>query len=445
MGIMKIASPLWGSRSSTAMALTVTAIAVAVLLLASNFTIINAQQQQQQQQSLTSQSGEIENGKTTTITTFQSTNDSFSVQVPQGWVIQDLNNTGSALLEESTRGYGLLAQLCPEEEEEQQQQQQQQQVGPPTNASGGGTTTNSSSSGGGGGGGTSNCQGAQEVIYIIRYPDLDTRIQAASNVTAATSSNSNNNMTTDNVLSYHLQKLQEVGYRSIQIVNNTDIRLNLTNPQTNETIATVPSRLVEMAYSTNSAPNEIRTGYFISTATNATAPNLGTTKGYAVFYEGNSTTTSSSSNSTAPVIQTTTTAASGSLAPTSLTPAVGQVFDSFELIAAAGIAPEAAQEEAQAAQTAEGGDDGANDDDDDGANDDDDDGANDDDDDGANDDGGISARGDRVARDDYDGDDDDGANDDDGGDDCDGDDDDGANDDGGISSRGDRFARDDYG
>src|SRR5215212_3097447 len=245
---MKIASPLWGSRSSTAMALTVTAIAVAVILLASNFTIINAQQQQQQQ-SLTSQSGEIENGTTTT-TTFQSTNDSFSIQVPQGWVIQDLNNTGSALLEESTRGYGLLAQLCPEE---QQQQQQQQQVAPPTNASGG-TTTNSSSDGGG----TSNCQGTQEVIYIIRYPDLDTRIQAASNVTAAATTN--NNMTTDNVLSYHLQKLQEVGYRSIQIVNSTDIRLNLTNPQTNETIATVPSRLVEMAYSTNSAPNEIRTG-----------------------------------------------------------------------------------------------------------------------------------------------------------------------------------------
>ncbi|MFL6492483.1 MAG: hypothetical protein ACJ70O_05235, partial [Nitrososphaera sp.] len=77
--------------------------------MASNFTITNAQQ------SLTSQPSVIENGTTTT--TFQSTNDSFSVQVPQGWVIQDLNNTGSALLEESTRGYGLLAQLCPEEQQ----------------------------------------------------------------------------------------------------------------------------------------------------------------------------------------------------------------------------------------------------------------------------------------------------------------------------------------
>src|SRR5215207_1454641 len=55
-----------------------------------------------------------------TTTLFQSANDSFSVQVPQGWIIQDVNNTGSALLEEATQGYGILAQLCPEEEEEQQ-------------------------------------------------------------------------------------------------------------------------------------------------------------------------------------------------------------------------------------------------------------------------------------------------------------------------------------
>jgi hypothetical protein len=412
MGILGVISPLSASRSSAAIGLSVTAIAIAVILLASNFTIINAQQQ-----SLTNQPGEIENGATTatvpTRTTFQSTNDSFSIQVPDGWIIQDANNAGSALLEETTRGYGILAQLCPQEE-------QQQQQGAALPDASGGSTNNSSS-----GISTSNsCQGSEEVIHIIRYPDLDTRIQAASNV-STTTTNSNTNMTTDDIQSYHLQKLQEVGYRSMQIVNTTDTTLNLTNPQTNETITTVPARLVEIAYSTNSAPNETRTGYFISTATNATAPNLGTTKGYAVFYEGNSTT------NTAAAEITTATAASGSLAPTPLPPVVGQVFDSFELIAAAEVA--------QAAEIAEGGDDddddGANDDDDDddGANDDDDDddGANDDDDDddGANDDdddGGISSRGDRFASDDYDGDDDDGANDDDDGDDYDGGDDDGA-------------------
>src|SRR5215208_3720809 len=403
MCILGVISPLSASRSSAAIGLSVTAIAIAVILLASNFTIINAQQQ-----SLTNQPGEIENGATTaatvpTRTTFQSTNDSFSIQVPDGWIIQDLNNTGSALLEETTRGYGILAQLCPQEG-------QQQQQGAALSDASGGSTNNSSSSIS-----TSNsCQGSEEVIHIIRYPNLDTRIQAASNVSTTTT-----NMTTDDIQSYHLQKLQEVGYRSMQIVNTTDTTLNLTNPQTNETITTVPARLVEIAYSTNSAPNETRTGYFISTATNATAPNLGTTKGYAVFYEGNSTT------NTAAAEITTATAASGSLAPTPLPPVVGQVFDSFELIAAAEVA--------QAAEIAEGGDD----DDDDGANDDDDgdddDGANDDDDgdddDGANDDdddGGISSRGDRFASDDDDGDDDDGANDDDDGDDYDGGDDDGA-------------------
>src|SRR5215203_5093346 len=357
--------------SSTARGLTATiAIVTAVVLLASNFTIINAQQQ-----SVTSQPSAIENGITTAATTFQSTNDSFSIQVPQGWVIQDLNNTGSALLNESSQGYGILAQLCPEEE---------QQGAPLTNNASGGSSTDSTSN---------SCRGSQEeVIYIIRYPDLDARIQAASNVTTTTAASGNNNITTDNVQSYHLQKLQEVGYRSPQILNSTEVRLNLTNPQTNETIATVPARLVEMAYSTNFAPDETRTGYFISTATNATGPNLGTTKGYAVFYEGNSTT------NTAAAEITTATAASGSLAPTPLPPAVGQVFDSFELIAAPEVPQITAQEEPQVAEFAEGAVDdegGAGDDDDDGA----------DDDDGGDDDG----------ADDDDGGDDDGADDDDGG------------------------------
>ena len=352
--------------SSTARRLTATTIALAVIILASNFTITNAQQ------SLTSQPGEIENGTTTTTaaaatvpaTTFQSTNDSFSVQVPQGWVIHDVNNTGSALLEETTRGYGMLAQLCPEEEEQPAQQGTQ-------------LTTDRGSANSSSGTNTSSCQGSEEVMYIIRYPDLDTRIRAANNVTT------NSNITTDNVLSYHLQKLQEVGYRSIQTINSTEVRLNLTSPQTNETIATVPAKVVEIAYNTNSAPNEIRRGYFILTATTGTPPNLGTTKGYVVFYEGNSSTT----GTTAAEI-TTATAASGSLAPTPPPPAVGQAFNSFELIAAPEVAQTIAQD-AQSAETTQSEDTGANNDDNGGSNDNNnnDDGAGGDD-DGAGGDGG---------------------------------------------------------
>jgi hypothetical protein len=291
-------------------------VVIAIILLASNFTIINAQQQE-----FTSQPGEIESRRTAAGTattaagrTFQSTNDSFSVQVPDGWIIHDVDNAGFTSLEESRQGYVMLAQLCPEEE--------QQRI-----LSNAGSSTNSSSTS------TSNgCQGAQEVIHIIRYPDLRAR-PLANNITTI-----NNNMTTttDNILSYHLQKLQEVGYRDIEIVNSTDRTLNVTNLQTNETITTVPAMTVEMTYTTPIAPDEIRSGYLFSTATDMTAPNLGTTKAYTIFYEG-------SSLSPAEI-----TIGFGSLRP--LPQAVGQVFDSFGLIAA----PEAAQVlAAQGAQTAE--------------------------------------------------------------------------------------------
>jgi hypothetical protein len=135
-----------------------------------------------------------------------------------------------------------------------------------------------------------------------------------------------------------MQKIQEVGYRDIQILNSTDMRLNLIDPQTNQTIATAPAKLVEMTYSTASAPNESRIGYFILTATNATPPNLGTLKGYSVFYEGSS-------------FAAATTTSESLLPPTP----VRQVFDSFELIVASEVAQAIAQQEAQAAEIAEGG------------------------------------------------------------------------------------------
>src|SRR5215212_7409452 len=255
-------------------------------------------------------------------TFFQSTDDGFRVQVPDGWIIDDVDNTGSTLSEESTQGYAMLAQLCPEEEQQEQ----------PTVPSVGGSAD------------TSGCQGSEnDVIFIVRYHDLDNALQVGNNVTT----NNNTSMTTsDNILLYNIQKLQEVGYRDIEIVNSTDRTVNVTNLETNETISTVPAKTVEMTYTTPIAPDEIRSGYLISTATDMTPPNLGTTKGYTIFYEG-------SSLSPAEI-----TIGFGSLRP--LPQAVGQVFDSFGLIAP----PEVAQTlAAQAAQTAETVEDGGDDDD----------------------------------------------------------------------------------
>ncbi len=274
-------------------------------------------------------------------TLFQSPNDSFSVQVPDGWIIQDVDNTGSALSEELTQGYGILAHLCPEEEEHQG-------VVPTTLPNVGG------------GGDTLSCEESEsEVIHIIRYHDSDNRVPAANNVTT---SSGNSIVTNDSVLSYHLQKLQEIGYRGIQIVNSTATTVNITNPQTNQTIATVPAQFVEMTFSTAIAPNETRTGHLISTATDVTPPNLGAIKGYTIFYEG-------SSLSEAEI-----TIGFGSLRP--LPPAIGQILDSFELIVAPEVAQALAEQAAGSAEPAEGIDDGDGDDDDD--DDDDDDGEGDD-------------------------------------------------------------------
>src|SRR5215218_2528281 len=296
------------SRSLVSPAMTiginlVAVLAIAIILLAPNI-ITNAQQQEpliSRPPTAVSQNG---------TRLVEDAEDSFRLQVPEGWIIHDVNNTGSILSKESTQGYGILAQLCPQE------QQQQQRAALP-NAGGNSSRTFNSCD-----------QSENDIIHIVRYPDLDNRLQVGNNGTTA----NNNNMTIDNILLYHMQKLEEVGYRGIDIVNSTATTLNVADPQTNQTITTVPAKFVEMTYSTVSAPNETREGYFILTATNATAPNPGMTKGYSIFYEGTST---AAGAATAATIQKTTTA-SVSLAPIipPAAAAVQQIFDSFELIAA---------------------------------------------------------------------------------------------------------------
>ena len=287
---------------SPARAIMLTTAVIAVILLAANFTITSAQQQQQlptSQQPSVSQTPILLNAK-----------DSFRVQLPEGWVIQDVNNTGFTLAAEVTQGYGILAQLCPREQE--------QPVLP--NASGSNTYIGS-------------CQQAQEeVIHIIRYPNLGPILGIASDEDDEDDVDIftliNRETIPNAILAYHLQKLQEVGYRDIQIVNSIDTTVNVDNSTglDNNRIATrIPAKLVEMTYSTSFAPDEVRRGYFVLTATAATPRNLGMVTGYSIFYESNSSTATT---------ETTTTAPSGRVSPTPLPALARQVFDSFELVAA---------------------------------------------------------------------------------------------------------------
>src|SRR5215208_1709922 len=303
------------SLVSPALKISLAAVAIAIILLAADITITNAQQQ------LTSQQA----AKTQNPTLFQSARDSFRVQVPQGWIIHDVKNSGSALVAEALDGVGILAQVCPEEEQQQA-----------AFRNSGGNTSNSSISIN-----SDRCQGAQ-VIHIIRYPNLGARLGLTSDDIFAII---NRDTIPNAILTYQIQKLQEAGYRNIQIVNSTDTAINvdistgLNNNNNNNAIAAgtattttttttiVPAKLVAMTYSTNLAPNETRIGYFILTATAATPRNLGMITGYSIFYEGNS------------VIETVSSGSSVAPPATPFPAAARQVFGSFELIAAAPAEP----------------------------------------------------------------------------------------------------------
>src|SRR5215213_3411886 len=291
------------SLVSPALKISLAAVAIAIILLAADITITNAQQ-------LTSQQAAI----TQNPTLFQSARDSFRVQVPQGWVIHDVKNSGFILAAEVLEGYGILAQLCPEGQQAQQAAFSNVSSGDANNGS---------------------CQQArEELVHVIRYPNLGARLGLTSDDIFAII---NRDTIPNAILAYQIQKLQEAGYRNIQIVNSTDTTINvdistgLNNNNNNNAIAAattttttrVPAKLVAMTYSTNLAPNETRIGYFILTATAATPRNLGMITGYSIFYEGNSVAQAlASSSSVAPP------------PPTPFPAAARQIFGSFELIAA---------------------------------------------------------------------------------------------------------------
>jgi PKD repeat protein len=310
-GISRMFSPSF-SFSSTTIRLATSTIAVAVILLASNSTPSVAQQDQP----ITNQASPMQNSTSATANSpALSTEDSFRVQIPPGWLIQDVKNTGFALGSEVLQGYGILAQLCPVEQEEQQQQQQPLQGLPQSDANSNVSSTTDGT-----------CQGVQEeMIHILRYPNLAARIGLSLEDIIRT-----DNVSAGVILAYQMQKLQEAGYRDVRVVNSSDITINVdfgTGLENNITTARLPAKLVELTYTTNRAPDEPKRGYFVSAATNVTPHNLGLVTGYGIFYEGSvleADTPKEQEHQTA--IQT------GNVLLQPLTP-IKQVIDSFELIA----------------------------------------------------------------------------------------------------------------
>jgi hypothetical protein len=182
--------------------------------------------------------------------TFQSTTDSFSIAVPDGWVLQDVDNTDTeTLLDEMMQGSRGLAQLCPKEQALADIE------------------------------GTYSCEESNESVFIQRYPNLADEPEFASIV--------NSNITNEDLLDYHIVKLQKLGYSEISILQNSKMTINVTDTETNKTIAIVPANLIEMRY--NSANSSDTRGYFMLAATNVTS-NVGIISGYSLSYEADAAT-----------------------------------------------------------------------------------------------------------------------------------------------------------
>src|SRR5918998_2574944 len=216
-------------------------IVVVVLLFGPNVGIASAQQQQQ----LTSIPAVIHNG------TFQNTADGFRMQVPYGWVVQDIDNLHLPnFLIANEAGFFILAMICP-----------QQEAMP-------GTV------------GTYNCEQSESSVQIL-HDRLSHRPEFEVIEDPAT-------ITPDDFLAFVVEKMQGRNYTNIQIINSTDLTINITSAEDpNTTIGIAPAKLVEMTYQLNPVLVDMRSYSILATIPENPQPGLRQiVSGEFVTYEG---------------------------------------------------------------------------------------------------------------------------------------------------------------
>ena len=159
-------------------------------------------------------------------TIFQSIVDGIRVGVPDGWVVEDVNNTDPSLRQsEQSYGAGSLVELCP-------QILATPQIG-----------------------GTYLCPDVQEgldSVSVWRFADLKSRPEFAGLIQR------NQSITTTDLVAFYFLFLEEkANFTNIRLLQNIDTTVNVIDPQTNETIATAPAKYIETTYlDSNGIPNE---------------------------------------------------------------------------------------------------------------------------------------------------------------------------------------------
>jgi hypothetical protein len=228
-------------------------IVVLVLLFGPNIGIASAQQQQQQQ--LTSIPAVIQNG------TFQSAADGFRLQVPYGWVVQDIDNLHLPNFRVTNEaGFFILAIICPQLEAAQ------------------GTAAE-----------MYNCEQSGSSVEILHdrlshRPEFEVIEDPAS-------------ITPDDFLAFVIEEMQGRNYTNVQIINSTDLTINITSPEDpNTTIRTAPAKLVEMTYQLSPGLGDMRSYSILATIPENPQPGLRQmVSGEFVTYEGPALTTPSGS------------------------------------------------------------------------------------------------------------------------------------------------------
>jgi plastocyanin len=153
-------------------------------------------------------------------TIFQSIPDRFRIQVPNGWVVQDLDSSNPGVQQYASQyGAEYLAILCP-----------QNQALPVI-------------------GGLYECTLESEddvQLQVFRFVDLQTRPELA--VLAS----QNRSITTSDLVALYIQHLRESesadAVQGLQIANDTDTTVNVIDPQTNQTVGTVPAKYIELTH-----------------------------------------------------------------------------------------------------------------------------------------------------------------------------------------------------
>jgi hypothetical protein len=104
-------------------------------------------------------------------------------------------------------------------------------------------------------------------------------------------------ITPDDFLAFVIEEMQGRNYTNVQIINSTDLTINITSPEDpNTTIRTAPAKLVEMTYQLSPGLGDMRSYSILATIPENPQPGLRQmVSGEFVTYEGPALTTPSGS------------------------------------------------------------------------------------------------------------------------------------------------------